>query len=108
MHRLADVLALDAAHPSLCNVQARFESTNVVVGILTLPAVAMFFCGAACVTANSRSERSAGLLAVSLPAALPSTQHNACSVLSCTYPQHMSEQAQELCPLWQHHVCTEL
>ena len=38
-----------------CTLQARFENTNVVVGILTLPAVAMFFCGTACVTSNSRS-----------------------------------------------------
>ena len=36
-------------------VQARFASTNVVIGIMTLPALAMFFCGASCVTSNSRS-----------------------------------------------------
>ncbi|CAK0783725.1 hypothetical protein CVIRNUC_006924 [Coccomyxa viridis] len=35
-------------------IMARFASTNVVIGIMTLPALAMFFCGASCVTSNSR------------------------------------------------------
>ena len=39
-------------------LQARFDNVRVVIGILTLPALAMFFCGTACVTSNSRSESS--------------------------------------------------
>ena len=54
----------------ICYAQARFESTNVVVGILTLPALAMFFCGASCVTSNSRQAWSAGLFVIP-PCCLP-------------------------------------
>jgi len=41
-------------------LQARYGDPRIAVAIMTLPAMAMFFCGASCVTSNSRC--------VSLPA----------------------------------------
>ncbi|EIE25071.1 amino acid transporter [Coccomyxa subellipsoidea C-169] len=35
-------------------VMARFGDPRIAVGIMALPAMAMFFCGASCVTSNSR------------------------------------------------------
>lgn len=35
-------------------LQARFGDPRIAVAIMALPAMAMFFCGASCVTSNSR------------------------------------------------------